>query len=186
MSGRSGFSCWPKQKLNTFTIGGFFRPGGWEALLAKKKRGSGEPRPFLSLPSERMGSGAFVSSFCRPLPPSLLLFPPKAEKGHSRGRGGGWAALAMTRPLCPTSCPGRATGLSLARLIQLTWWSVQLLLELLTSKTGQSLGRLASHHHGSQHIWPSKPSSQHWGIRAGFLKAGSERKQIVRFKKCPV
>ena len=82
LSGRSGFSCWPKQKLNTFTIGGFFRPGGWEALLAKKKRGSGEPRPFLSLPSERMGSGAFVSSFCRPLPPSLLLFPPKAEKGQ--------------------------------------------------------------------------------------------------------
>ena len=82
LSGRSGFSCWPKQTLNTFTIGGFFRPGGWEALLAKKKRGSGEPRPFLSLPSERMGSGAFVSSFCRPLPPSLLLFPPKAEKGQ--------------------------------------------------------------------------------------------------------
>lgn len=72
LSGRSGFSCWPKQTLNTFTIGGFFRPGGWEALLAKKKR-SGEPRPFLSLPSERMGSGPFVSSFfCRPLPPSLL------------------------------------------------------------------------------------------------------------------
>lgn len=70
--------------------------------------------------------------------------------GMQPRKGPGWVALGMTQPLCPTSCPGRATGLSLARLIPLTWWSVQLLLELLTSKTGQSLGRLASHHHGSQ------------------------------------
>ena len=44
----------------------------------------------------------------------------------------------MGRPLGPTSCVGRAAGLSLARLFKLTR-SGQLPLQLLTSKMGQSL-----------------------------------------------
>ena len=50
LSGRSGF-CRP---TDTFMVRGFFRPGGWEALLAKKKEEGGKPKPSLSLTSERM------------------------------------------------------------------------------------------------------------------------------------
>ena len=81
LSGRSGFSCWPKQTLNTFTIGGFFRPDIYQQP-PKVLCSIYNALSILSLPSERMGSGAFVSSFCRPLPPSLFPFPPKAEKGQ--------------------------------------------------------------------------------------------------------
>lgn len=52
--------------------GGTFRPGDWEALLAKKKRERGKPQTFLPLPSERMGSGAPISAVRRPLVPPVL------------------------------------------------------------------------------------------------------------------
>lgn len=71
LSGRRGFSCWPKQTLNTFTIGGFFRPEGWEALLAKKKEEVGNldlSSPFLQREWVQGLSSLPFAGLC--LPPS--------------------------------------------------------------------------------------------------------------------
>lgn len=93
--GRSGFPLGPKQTHWDIHDGGTFRPGDWEALLAKKKEKEGNPRPSFPFPRREWVQGL------RSLPCAGLWCPLSSEA--ERGRHGlqGWCLSRHCPKLCP-------------------------------------------------------------------------------------